>query len=230
MKTIEKSNLWHGLYILHAFPNKNVDCSAALTSSLHCNSVAFNTWHDRLGHLSFKHLSALKDVLPIVLPKSTHNFTCMICPIAKQRRLKFYSHNHLAENLFDLVHCDIWGPYQTPSYAGFHYFLTIVDDCSRYTWVFLMQNKYDALHIVPRFFKLVETQYGACIKQFKSDNAPELIFKEFFNSKESFTNSLVFLSLSRTLLSSASTNIYLMLLGLYYFSLGCLSIFGVNAY
>lgn len=70
-----------------------------------------------------------------------------------------------------------------PTYAGYCFFLTIVDDFSRYTWVYLMKRKADALHIIPKFFKLVQTQYGVCIKKFKSDNAPELVFKEFFESK-----------------------------------------------
>lgn len=85
--------------------------------------------------------------------------------------------------MFDLVLCDIWGPYQSPTHAGCKFLLTIVDDFSRYTWVFLMHSKSDALKIVSQFFKLVETQYATCIKNFRFDNASELAFIEFFQSK-----------------------------------------------
>lgn len=61
--------------------------------------------------------------------------------------------------------------------------ITLVDDFSRYTWLFMMRHKSDALKIVPQFFRLVETQYNAVIKTFRSDNAPELSFKDFFASK-----------------------------------------------
>uniref|UniRef100_A0A2N9GYQ8 Reverse transcriptase Ty1/copia-type domain-containing protein n=1 Tax=Fagus sylvatica TaxID=28930 RepID=A0A2N9GYQ8_FAGSY len=48
---------------------------------------------------------------------------------------------HKTSHTFDLIHCDIWGPYFLPTHDGFKYFLTIVDDCSRSTWVYLMSSK-----------------------------------------------------------------------------------------
>lgn len=29
---------------------------------------------------------------------------------------------------FDLIHCDVWGLYKTPSLSGAHYFLSIAGD------------------------------------------------------------------------------------------------------
>lgn len=46
-----------------------------------------------------------------------------------------------------------------------------------------MKQKSNALVIVPRFFNLAETQFGKSIKYFRSDNALELSFSEFFYSK-----------------------------------------------
>lgn len=46
-----------------------------------------------------------------------------------------------------------------------------------------MKNKSDVSYIVPRFFKLVETQFHKTIKKFRLDNAPELRFTDFFHSK-----------------------------------------------
>ena len=83
---------------------------------------------------------------------------------------------------FDLIHYDIWGPFQTIAVEGFRYFLTIVDDCSRYTWVYLLQNKSDVKQVVPRFFTMISTQFGTQIKVVRSDNAKELNFDEFFAS------------------------------------------------
>lgn len=36
---------------------------------------------------------------------------CHACPLAKQKRLRFESHNNVSQNPFDLVHCNIWGPF-----------------------------------------------------------------------------------------------------------------------
>lgn len=46
-----------------------------------------------------------------------------------------------------------------------------------------MKNKYDVVHIVPRFFQLVHTQFSKIIKVFRSNNAPELQFTNFFAPK-----------------------------------------------
>lgn len=91
---------------------------------------------------------------------------CHICSLAKQQRLSFRFNNHIASPVFDLVHYDIWGPFKTPTYAGYKYFMTSVDDCSRYTWIFLMNNKSDVVHIVPRFIQLVHTLFSKVIKIF----------------------------------------------------------------
>jgi hypothetical protein len=53
--------------------------------------------------------------------------------MAKQHRLSFPISHSTSENPFNLVHCDIWGPYSTASLKGARYFLTIVDDRTQIT-------------------------------------------------------------------------------------------------
>jgi len=36
---------------------------------------------------------------------------------------------------------DIWGPFSQSSIRGHKYFLTIVDDFSRFTWIVLLKSK-----------------------------------------------------------------------------------------
>lgn len=48
---------------------------------------------------------------------------------------------------FELIHCDIWGPYKIASSSSAKYFLTIVDDYSRFTWVFFMHHKSETQHL-----------------------------------------------------------------------------------
>lgn len=102
--------------------------------------------------------------------------------MAKQRRLSFPAYNHVSNSIFDLIHCDIWGPFNIPT-AGYKYFFTLVDDCSRFTWVYLMHHKSVVLTIVRRFFSMIETQFSEVIKVFRSDNAAELQFTKFFALK-----------------------------------------------
>lgn len=84
---------------------------------------------------------------------------------------------------FDLVHCDIWGLYHIITVSDYRYFLTLVDDCTRFTWVFLFRHKSDVTLILPRFLSLIENQFNSKVKQFRSDNAKGLTFNALFPEK-----------------------------------------------
>jgi hypothetical protein len=61
-----------------------------------------------------------------------------LCPMAKQHKLSFPVSHSCNESSFDIIHCDIWGPFSVNSIIGSQFFLTIVDDHSRFTWVYLI--------------------------------------------------------------------------------------------
>lgn len=52
---------------------------------------------------------------------------------------------NISKNDFDLLHIGTWGPFVEPTVDNSKYFLTIVDDFSRATWVFLVRAKSDVL-------------------------------------------------------------------------------------
>ena len=80
-----------------------------------------------------------------------------------------------------MVHCDIWGPYKTPSTSSAHYFLTIVDDCSRCTWVYLLKHKSEAQKYFIQFYTMVNTQFNHNIKLVRSDNGLGFTAGHMFN-------------------------------------------------
>ena len=178
LREIGKGELDAGLYVLRqGFPASSI---ADLNKVYATHHVSLDTWHARLGHLSDKILNKLRSVLQF---SGSSMSDCTVCPLAKLRRLSFVSNNHMSKNPFDLVHCDVWGPYHTPTYNGMRYFLTIVDDCTRFTWVYLLHNKSEATNHLVQFFTLIETQFGKTIKQVRSDNAKELALTQFLQKK-----------------------------------------------
>ncbi|XP_074297866.1 uncharacterized protein LOC141628658 [Silene latifolia] len=99
---------------------------------------------------------------------------------------KQYRTANRSTEIFDLVHVDIWGPYRKETRTKHKYFLTLVDDHSRATWVYLMHNKFEAAKLLMLFYKFIETQFSKTIKILRSDNALELTEgdnKEFLLSK-----------------------------------------------
>ena len=89
-----------------------------------------NIWHFRLGYLSNAKMAWIRDNN---VPLFNKVIRCEICPLAKQKRLPFTPSSHVSIECFDLVHCDLWGPFFVFTIDGCRYFLTIVDDFSRCT-------------------------------------------------------------------------------------------------
>lgn len=79
------------------------------------NVVSAQVWDKRLGHLSSKFFDLLKHQLQFHSSNYNNHEPCYICPLSKQRRLPFVSHNNLSKLPFDLIHCDVWGPYHIPT-------------------------------------------------------------------------------------------------------------------
>ena len=73
---------------------------------------------------------------------------------------------------------DVWGAYKVPTFNGNRFFLTMGDDFSRMTWVYLSKLKFDACVVIKQFIVYVKTQFGRFVKVIRSDNGTE-----FFNSQ-----------------------------------------------
>lgn len=82
---------------------------------------------------------------------------------------------------FELLHCDIWGPYKVPTHNGKKFFVTIIDDFSRYTWVFLITSKADTLVVMKQFLTQVKNIFSTSVKTLRTDNGCDFFrhtFKE----------------------------------------------------
>ena len=113
-------------------------------------------WHYRLGHPSNRKLQNMINELQISsIPNLSSHYS--ICPLAKQRCLSFPSSNNLSLAPFDLIHYDVWSSLHVYTIEGFRYFLTIVSDCTHFTWVYFLQSKLDVITILLDFFSLILT-------------------------------------------------------------------------
>ena len=166
----------YGLYLL----DKSYTSTPVIAASVHSSQV--HIWHSRLGHLSNAKLASIR---PSDVPSfiSVENFDCDICPLAKQKRLPFNKSSHLSKSCFELIYCDLWGPFSVSTIDHCRYFLTIVDDYSRCTWVYLLKRKSQTQTILEQFCTMVETKFCKKIKTLRSNNGTEFIMKDFFAKK-----------------------------------------------
>ena len=168
----------NGLFLL-----QDLGCTSSASSF--ATVVTFvsssDLWHSRLGHPSHSKIQLLKQHVHNVNINKTAS-CCDICHFSKQKKLPFTASTHVSTHPFDLLHCDLWGPFATNTVDGFRFFLTIVDDFTRCTWVYLLKHKSETQVYLPQFASMVSTQFNCKVKTIRSDNGTEFYLKDFFQS------------------------------------------------
>ena len=169
-----------GLYFLQ---DTATQCSSQITTSLPSTASAVRTdlWHIRLGHPYDQKLYILNKIVPIV--SCNNNEPCMVFPLVKQKKLSVSASQHVVDCAFTLIHIDIWGPFSIPTVDGYRFFLTIVDDYTRCTWLYLLRFKSECPSILRIFCSMVETQFDLKVKIIRSDNAAKFVMKSFYQER-----------------------------------------------
>ncbi|KAJ9560337.1 hypothetical protein OSB04_005497 [Centaurea solstitialis] len=72
-----------------------------------------------------------------------------------------------------LLHMDLFGPTNVMSIGKKSYCLVIIDDYSRFTWVFFLRTKDETSGLIKPFVKRVENQMNLRVKVIRSDNGTE---------------------------------------------------------
>ncbi|KAK4382398.1 Retrovirus-related Pol polyprotein from transposon TNT 1-94 [Sesamum angolense] len=78
----------------------------------------------------------------------------------------FVGQSTLASGLLDLIHSNVCGPLNTQARGGFSYFITFINDHSRYGYVYLMWCKSETFGIFKEFRLEVETKLVAKLNLF----------------------------------------------------------------
>ena len=111
--------------------------------------------------------------------KSSDISDCSGCKLAKFSALPFSKSLSFSSAPFDLIHSDVWGPSPIPTKGGSRYYVSFIDDCTRYSWVYLMKHRSDYLTIFNNFRTLVKTQHSSVIKYFRCDLGGEYTSNQF---------------------------------------------------
>lgn len=170
-----------GLYYLVDPPMKK-KCLVFIVkgTTLFCNASTANTWHNKLGHFPINKLHMLGI-------GECHSFNkshvCEVCHLAKHKRKHFHVSLSRTNVVFDLLHVDIWGPFFVCSMNGEYYFLTVVDDCSMFTWIYLMKQKSETKHLLMNFCAYTERHFDIKVKAIRSDNGLEFQLLEFYGEQ-----------------------------------------------
>ncbi|GJV95135.1 retrovirus-related pol polyprotein from transposon TNT 1-94 [Tanacetum coccineum] len=73
----------------------------------------------------------------------------------------------------ELLHMDLCGPMRAASINGKKYILVIVDDYSRYTWVYFLNSKDETPEIIKKFITQAQLNYKAKVCKIRTDKGTE---------------------------------------------------------
>nr|GFB76124.1 putative ribonuclease H-like domain-containing protein [Tanacetum cinerariifolium] len=112
-----------------------------------------------------------------------------LCPSCEQGKSKIASHppKHVlnSRQRLHLLHMDLCGPIRIASINGKRYVLVIVDDYSRYTWVYFLRSKDEAPKVIKTFLKRITILLHSPVIIIRTDNGIEFknqALKEYFDS------------------------------------------------
>lgn len=159
-------------------PTPTVNTIAMQTSTQNKqSSTNLRIWHQRLGHMPMEAIKKIGKLKQHFTKEGSETicFDCSVCPLAKQTRLPFHVSTSRTKCPFELLHADVWGPYRVPTYDNKRFFLTIVDDYSRSTWLFLMNTKDETCWLMKRLISMIHTQFNWSVKTIRTDNGSEFV-------------------------------------------------------
>jgi transposase InsO family protein len=129
-------------------------------------------WHHRLAHIGMKNLHKLlkgEHILGLTNVHFEKDRIYSACQVGKQVGVHHPHKNIMTTDMpLELLHMDLFGP--IAYIGGSKYCLVIVDDYSRFTWVFFLQEKSQTQETLKRFLRRAQNEFGLRIKKIRSDN------------------------------------------------------------
>lgn len=169
-KELLQGRIKDGLYQV----NPDTNCEVNITHVSNKKESVLD-WHVKLGYPSEKILhQALKSCKFKISGNQKLEF-CSACQYGKSHKLPFKNSDSKASKPLELIHTDLWGPAPIPSKQGFRYYINFLDDFSRFSWVYPLKYKSEALAIFKQFKIMAEKQFDLPIKIIHSDSGGEFI-------------------------------------------------------
>ncbi|GJV65118.1 integrase, catalytic region, zinc finger, CCHC-type containing protein [Tanacetum coccineum] len=166
----------------HEFNLYTISISDMVASSPVClmakaTSTKSWLWHHKLSHLNFGTINDLtKHDLVDGLPKFKYgkDHLCSACERGKRKKVshppKVVPCNH---SKLEMLHMDLCGPMWVALINGKRYILVIVDDYSRFTWVYFLCTKDETPEIIKNFIARVQLNYNVKVHKIRTDNGTE---------------------------------------------------------
>jgi hypothetical protein len=130
---------------------------------------SLDQWHRRLGYHAFQVVERV--VREFNLPYQQEMNKDLVCGSfqqAKGHQLPYPKSTSVSTHLLELVFSDVWG-HAPESVGRYKYYVTFVDDYSKFTWIYLIKFKSKVFQKLHEFQYLVEHLFNRAIITMQSD-------------------------------------------------------------
>jgi transposase InsO family protein len=160
------------LYLIYFIPEE-VELDRCLIAKTNMGWL----WHRRLAHVDMRNLHKLQKydhilgLTNIVFGKDRPWGAC-------QARKQVGTHHHVKNIIttirpLEMLHMDLSGHVAYISIDGNKFGLVIVDDYSRFIWVFFLQGKNKTQEVLKKFLRRAQNEFDVKVKNIRSDNSTE---------------------------------------------------------
>ena len=105
---------------------------------------------------------------------------CEGCIMGKHNRSPFpKKSSRVTTKPLELVHSDVCGPMSVDSIGGSRYFITFIDDYSRFVVTYTMKYKNEAIEKFKEYVAMAETKFGYKVMKTRNDNGGGYCSKGF---------------------------------------------------
>jgi transposase InsO family protein len=163
--------------------DENREGEITLITRVQNSTGTLNLWHRRLGHLNEDDVlrmykKGMVEGMQIIPQSIQKKSICEACLKGKQTREPIPKETDTrATEILHRIHSDLCDAGE--SREGYRYYVTFIDDYSRYTEVIPLKRKDETLEAFKKFVARAENETGKRIIRFRSDGGGEFYSKEF---------------------------------------------------
>ena len=135
-------------------------------------------WHDIMGHLNFKSIYKMPQMVTGMEITHKNKRHCVTCIQGKAKQNLSRIADHRSDSPFAFVHSDISGPKNVEdTYNDFNYIVVFVCDYSGYIALYNMKQKSDVVVAFQKFLQF-SARFGK-VTRLRTDCAPEYLSEAF---------------------------------------------------
>ena len=160
---IKFAKVMNGVYLINVF-NENARLST--------ENIDIELLHRRLGHRNYNDIRSMikSDVFKNININNKSHGTCNVCIEGKLHKLPFNNSKSKTNAILDLVHSDVCGPMSIITPSKNKYYVSFIDDFSRYSFIYLLKQKSEVAEKFKEFSEMMKTMINKTIKILRSDN------------------------------------------------------------